>query len=322
MSFTKGHVPVLLDDFLYYFSIVSETAKNKGLNYFFDFTFGLGGHSLAILKNYDWVNIVAFDADPSACTMAAENYRDYIESGRLKIINSNFVEFGRHVETQTIKKAFAALADFGISSHQLSVEKRGFSFDDRSSLDMRIDPNATSIDAKNVVNSFSEEEIADILFRLGDERLSRPIAHEIAARRSEKSIESSFELAEIVRKVYKRHPRIKMDIDFATKSFMALRIFVNNELDAIASLLRNVKSSFNGGAWLFAISFHSNEDRIVKDFITEESCGCICPKQLPCVCNHKPAIKSIVRKPVCAKDAEMRENPRSRSAKMRIFELL
>jgi 16S rRNA (cytosine1402-N4)-methyltransferase len=323
MQFNEGHVPVLLDEFLSQFEVLSEGAGRGGRDSFIDFTFGLGGHSIPLLDRYAWLKIIAFDADPEVCRMTESKYAGYTETGRLTIINSNFIEFDSLISPERLNGVFGALADFGISNYQLFEKGRGFSFDDKESLDMRINPESHDMPADVAVNGFSAESLADIFYSLADERLSRQIARAIVEARTVKKIESCNELAEIVRKVYKRHPEIKTGVDFATKTIMALRIFVNSEFENIKTLLQKASSSFCRNSWLFTITFHSNEDRIVKDFIKTESRGCICPIEiLVCRCGHKASVKPVNRKPIGAGNDELRNNPRSRSAKMRVIEFI
>lgn len=323
MQFNEGHVPVLLDAFLSHFGVLSESSRRGGRDSFIDFTFGLGGHSIPLLQRYAWLKIIAFDADPQTCRLAESKYANYIETGRLAILNSNFTDFDSLISRQRLNDVFGALADFGISNYQLFEKGRGFSFDDDRSLDMRINPASSDISAAEVVNGFSAEALADIFYSLSDERLSRQIARAIVEERAVKKIQTCSRLAEIVRKVYKRHPEIKTGVDFATKTIMALRIFVNSEFENIKTLLHKASSGFCKNSWLFAITFHSGEDRIVKDFIKTESRGCVCPIEVPlCRCGHKATVKPLTRKPVGASGDELRNNPRGRSAKMRIIEFI
>ena len=323
MQFSEGHVPVLLDEFLSQFGVLSEMALRCGRDIFVDFTFGLGGHSIALLDRYVWLKIIAFDADPEVCRMAESRYAGYIETGRLSIINANFTEFDTLISLERLNGVFGAIADFGISNYQLFEKGRGFSFDDDQSLDMRVNPDSHDISAADIVNEFPAERLADIFYSLADERLSRQIARAIVEAREVKKIETCRQLAEIVRKVYKRHPDIKTGVDFATKTIMALRILVNSEFENIKTLLQKASSSFCKNSWLFTITFHSNEDRIVKEFIKTESRGCVCPIEIVlCRCGHKALVKPVNRKPLCAGDDELRSNPRSRSAKMRIIEFI
>ncbi|HBC73947.1 MAG: 16S rRNA (cytosine(1402)-N(4))-methyltransferase [Candidatus Wallbacteria bacterium GWC2_49_35] len=323
MNFNEGHIPVLLDEFLADFGVLYERHFRDGLDSFIDFTFGLGGHSLPLLEKYERLKIIAFDADPETCRLAEAKYADHIRDGRLSILNANFVDFDSAVSAERLKSVFGAIADFGISNYQLFESGRGFSFDDKTSLDMRLNRESEGVSAFEVVNDFSEGELADILYGLADETLSRQIAHAVAEARRVKKIETCREFAEIVRTVYKRHPKIKCAADFATRSIMALRIFVNSEFDNIRALLEKTSVRFVRNSWLFTISFHSNEDRIVKEFVKNESRGCVCPKEvIVCRCGHKASVRPVNRKPICAGGEELRINPRSRSAKMRIIEFI
>lgn len=323
MNFSEGHVPVLLDEFLSAFGVLYDRDFRAGRDLFIDFTFGLGGHSLPLLEKYDKLSVVAFDADPETCRKAVAEYRGYIESGRLRVINSNFAAFDSALDAPTLSRAIGGIADFGISNYQLFESGRGFSFDDSSSFDMRLDRESGGVSAAEVVNGFGEGELADIFYRLGDDPLSRPIARALVEARRVSEIKTCREFAEIVRGVYKRHPKVKCGVDFATRAVMALRIFVNSEFENIKALLEKASARFERNSWLFAISFHSNEDRIVKEFVKTESRGCLCPKEVfVCRCGHVASVRPVNRKPVCAGEKELRENPRSRSAKMRIIEFV
>ena len=317
------HVPVMLENVLSHFAVLADSYAQNGFCYFIDFTFGLGGHSAALLQKYDWLKVIGMDADFETCEMGRKKYSEYINSGRLEIINGNFVNFRDLIPQDKLSKTGMTLADLGISNYQLLTDGRGFTFDDRTALDMRIDQNSNQETAADVVNKYRENEIADILYEYADEKFSREIARSIIKYREKQPIISCHELAEIVRNVYKRHPAVKMDIDFATRAFMALRIFVNSELSNLTSLLEQTKSCLPAGANILIISFHSKEDKIVKNFMQQESRTCICPPQIiRCICNNKPKIKCITKKIIEPSAEEISSNPRSRSAKLRIFEII
>ncbi len=318
-----GHVPVLLEPVIDNFLMLEKVYKASGRNYFIDMTFGLGGHSAALLEKYEWLKIIALDADLKTCEMGLSKYQNHVASGRLQIIKGNFSTFETLIPEPILKSSLGAIADFGISNFQLLAPGRGFSFDDSESLDMRIDNVSGSETAEEVLNTYSQGELADIFYHLGDERLSREISSAVIKRRSASRIKSCSEFAEIVRSVYKRHPSIRMEIDFATKAVMALRIFVNDEFKNIEEMLKKTPVFFPSGSMLFMISFHSNEDRRVKEFIVDQSKDCVCPTSIPvCRCDHRARVRSVTRKPLTASDVEMRANPRSRSAKMRIYEII
>ncbi len=320
---TGGHVPVLLEPVTDNFSALEKVYTATGRDCFIDMTFGLGGHSIALLEKFEWLKIAALDADSKTCELGLARYRDYVDSGRLQIIRGNFSVFETLIPAAILKKSLGAIADFGISNYQLLDPGRGFSFDDSESLDMRIDTVSGSETAEEVLNTYSQGELADIFYRLGDERLSREIAAAVIKRRTVSKITSCSDFAEIVRNIYKRHPSIRMEIDFATKAVMALRIFVNDEFNNIEEMLKKTPAFFPSGSMLFMISFHSNEDRRVKDFIADQSKDCVCPAAIPvCRCDHRARVRSVTRKPLTAGDSEMRANPRSRSAKMRIYEII
>lgn len=315
------HKPVLLNQFLFFFNEYYNKLSNK--NIFIDFTFGFGGHSIPLLNLYPNLKIIGFELDTKTCDIIKEKYKNLIENQKLKLINDNFINFKKYLTNDEMLNVIGGIADFGLSSFQISSLGRGFSFNDNLSLDMRINTSNNSITAYEVVNKFTAQKLCKIFKEYGDEPLAYQIANEIIKVRSKNEIKSCYDLAQVIRNVYKRFPKIKSDIDFATKSIMALRIFVNFELDNIKNLLKSCLESFAKDSLLFTISFHSKEDKIVKDFIKTESKDCICPKEIIlCKCNHKAKIKSLTKKPICANENEINENPRSRSAKMRIIQFL
>lgn len=317
------HDPVLLQEVVE-FALKSPLAvEGSEYDHFIDMTFGLGGHTRAVLEKLPWAKVFALDADPETCEKGRAAFAGHISSGRLTICNANFSNFADAVPPAVRARAFAAMADFGISNFQLFSNDRGFSFDSSSSFDMRVDRHGGGITAYDVINGHAAKDIADMLYGLADEKLSREIAAEIVKRREKAPISSCAEFADIVRSVYKRHPRIRMEIDFATKALMALRIFVNDEFGNIERMLASLSGSLPKGAVVMAISFHSNEDRIVKDFLARETRDCLCPRDLPiCACGHRARFRAVVKKTVVADEAQKRSNPRARSARMRVFELI
>jgi len=314
---------VLLNEVLEHIATALNSSGLSGNGKFIDFTFGLGGHSLAALSRFASLGVIGIETDPTAIELSKDAARGFVSAGRLSIHNCNFADFDSAVSREELKKTVAALADLGISSYQIDSRGRGFSFDDDDSLDMRMNPAAGGESGYDVVNSYSEEELADIFFRFGDERLSRKIAYEILKRRKNGPISSCRALADIVRSVYHRYPSIRMDIDFATRAVMALRIFVNLELEKLGVLLDKTLDHFPAGARVMIISFHSKEDSVVKEFIKSNSSTCTCPPRLPaCVCGKKPRVRPVTRKTVIPSDGEKNINPRSRSARMRVYEVL
>lgn len=319
----SAHVPVLLEEVLEQLGGAMKSPENADRDRFIDFTFGLGGHSFAALSRFENLKVSATEADPYAIELAKNAASGFVEAGRLAIYNGNFADFDSAIPARETATAFAALADLGVSSYQIEAGGRGFSFDDDESFDMRMNPLSGGESAADVVNSLGEEELADIFYSYGDERLSRKIAAEIVRRRKTAAIRSCREFAEIVRTVYHRFPSIKMGIDFATRAVMALRIYVNLELENLGTMLEKTLSRFEPGTRVMIISFHSKEDLAVKEFIRKNSSPCVCPPRSPvCVCGARPRLRPVTRKPVVPREEEKSGNPRSRSAKMRIYEVI
>ena len=211
-----------------------------------------------------------------------------------------------------------AVFDIGVSSMQLDEAERGFSFSKEGALDMRMSQSGVS--AKDIVNTYGEEELADLIYQYGEERKSRQIAKQIAEYRRAKEIETTTELAEIIYKVI--HKKFG-EIDPATRTFQALRIAVNDELGELSRGLNGAASRLLKGGRLVVVDFHSLEDRIVKQAMAEAAKGCTCPPEFPvCVCGKKPRVKLITRKPIVSGEEELERNPRARSAKLRICEKL
>lgn len=285
---------------------------------YLDGTFGGGGHSRALLEaEPDLAQLWVVDADPGAIvraeTLAAET------DGRVRPIHGNFGDLARLAATHAVPPLDGLLLDLGVSSFQLDQAERGFSFRFDASLDMRFDP-TQGISAAEIVNEWDEAEIAAIIWRYGEERQSRTIARAILAARAEAPIATTGQLASIIsdalggRRGKAAHP--------ATKTFQALRIAVNEELDVLPRALDAALDLLAPGGRLVVISFHSLEDRIVKQVFERESLTCICPPEQPiCTCDHHPRLRRI-GKPVKPSQAELAANARSRSAIMRVAERL
>jgi 16S rRNA (cytosine1402-N4)-methyltransferase len=265
-----------------------------------DATAGGGGHAVEILKKIvPGGSLIALDADPEAMGRAQETLKDF---KNYKIINENFRNLDRVLSKENIKTLDAALFDLGVSSYQLDDKSRGFAFKTDAALDMRMDPKS-GISAHGIVNKLKEEELADIIGKFGEERFSKRIARFIARRRSEKPINTTGELAEIVhRAVGYRRGRV----DTATRTFQAIRIAVNDELGALEEGVKKAVSWLNIGGRIAVISFHSLEDRIVKNLFRAYS--------------DLGVLKIITKKPLKPQAEEAAANPRSRSAKLRVAE--
>lgn len=300
------HKPVLYNE-------VIENMIKPEYTIYLDCTLGGGGHSEGILKNSSGT-LIAIDQDDEAINFASERLKDY--SDRLKIFRNNFKNMDSVVYMAGYEKVDAILMDIGVSSKQLDDPNRGFSYKYEAKLDMRMDKN-TSISAYEVVNKFSEKEIADIIFKYGQEPNARKIAKYICRARENSDIETTTDLAQIViraiGKSMKKHP--------AKRTFQALRIYVNNELDVLELALDKAVQLLNSGGRLLVITFHSLEDKIVKEKFRYYENPCTCPKDLPiCICQKKPLGKIVNKKAIVAKKNELDENNRSHSAQLRIFE--
>lgn len=282
-----------------------------------DCTAGSGGHSLEIAKRLTaGGHLIAIDQDPAAIAAAKERLRAYAD--RVTFVGNNFSELDTILQGEKID---GALIDLGVSSYQLDTPERGFSYRFDAPLDMRMDPHA-AIDAYTVINTYSEAELSRILYEWGEERFAARIAQKIVAAREKSPIATTFEFVDVIKSALPpnakdgpHHP--------AKRSFQAIRIEVNRELDRIEPTLRTIADALRPGGRVAAISFHSLEDRIVKQTFTALSKGCTCPPNFPvCVCGKKPVLRVVTRKPILPDAKELAENQRSHSAKLRIAEKL
>ncbi len=280
-----------------------------------DCTLGGGGHSLLLLESFPDIKLIAFERDSTMVGRAKNKLRPYLQ--QCDIINDNFSEIPFYLSGME-DSVSAILYDFGISSFHLDDDERGFSIKDDTPLDMRLDPGCT-VSAADIVNGFDEEKIADILYHFGEERFSRRIARRIVAERQNGKIERTTQLSEIVMKSYPLKRGRRNTIHPATRTFQALRIFVNNELDSITASLNDSWKFCETGGRICAISFHSLEDRIVKQTFRSLAKGCYCDGTM-CSCDRIPRVRLVTKKPLVPGDTECAENSRSRSAKMRVCE--
>ncbi len=287
---------------------------------YIDATAGGGGHSLEIAKRLgDGARLIAFDRDKNAINAARERLRDY--SDKVIFINDNFSSIGRVLEEYRVDRLGGVLADLGCSSHQFDTPERGFSYMHDAPLDMRMDTDAP-LSAYEVVNEYSAERLKKIIYDYGEERFAPRIAAKIAECRMTAPIKTTLELSEIIKSVIPPAARTGGPHP-AKRTFQAIRIEVNSELDAIEPLIRTAGAALEKSGRIAVISFHSLEDRIVKQTYKSMSEGCTCPKDFPvCICGNKPIIKEITKKPILPSEAELNENPRSRSAKLRVAEKL
>ena len=306
-----SHTSVLL------YECIEALDIKDGLTYV-DCTAGGGGHSLEIAKRLGPNSrLICFDRDKNAIAAATERLRDYLD--RVTFINDNFSSLGRVLRDYGINNLGGVLADLGCSSHQFDVAERGFSYMQDAPLDMRMDTDSP-VRAYNIVNEYSEDELRRIIFEYGEERFASRIAAAIVRRREEKPIETTVELSDVIKSAIPVKARTDGPHP-AKRTFQAIRIEVNRELDAIRPLIEAAARNLVPGGRIAIISFHSLEDRPVKQAIKELSSGCTCPRDFPvCVCGKKPILKEITKKPILPSDEELSENPRSRSAKLRVAE--
>lgn len=312
MSIEFSHRPVLLDE-----CIEGLAVKPDGI--YVDGTCGGGGHSFEIAKRLTSGRLIGIDQDEDAVRAASQRLSVY--GDRVTVVRSNFSELSDVCAELGISKIDGILIDLGVSSFQLDEADRGFSYSADAPLDMRMD-RRRELSAYEVVNTYSEEALKRILFEYGEERFSAKIAERIVSERAQNPIRTTLELSEIIKNAIPaaarnggHHP--------AKRSFQAIRIEVNGELDVIAPTVNAATSLLNEGGRMAIITFHSLEDRIVKQAYSKLAEGCICPKSFPvCVCGNKPKIKIITKKPILPSSKELEENPRSRSAKLRIAEKL
>lgn len=300
-------------EFVHKSVLFDETIKSLNIDsnkIYADGTAGGGGHSREIAKNAK--RLIAIDQDPDAIKVLRERLGDI---GNVTIVQNNFENIKSILDELGIDGIDGMLLDLGVSSFQLDTAERGFSYHKDAPLDMRMSKQGMS--ARDVVNNYSEEKLADILFRYGEEKFSRRIAKNIIAARQDKPIETTLELVDIIKASY---PKAKMrDSHPARKTFQAIRIEVNGELDKLSHTLDEVLDCLNPSGRLSIITFHSLEDRMVKEKFNNWANPCTCPKEFPvCVCGKKPLGK--VLKPIAPSEAELEENPRARSSRLRIFE--
>ncbi len=299
------HISVLLNE-----CIESLNIKPDGI--YIDGTAGGAGHSREIAKRLDGGLLLALDQDPDAVEVATERLKDL----PAKVIRANFSQMDAVALSEGVEKVDGILLDLGVSSHQLDTAERGFSYHKDAPLDMRM--SQKGISAKDIVNSFSEKELSDILIRFGEEKFSRRIASRIVEARKQKEISTTLELAEIIANAVPAKER--RDGHPARKSFQALRIAVNGELDVLNEVLDKAFDLLKPDGVLAIITFHSLEDRMVKLKYKEFTTGCTCPPDFPvCVCGKTPRGRLFTRKPIEPTEKELEMNPRSRSAKLRVI---
>jgi len=305
------HTPVLLDETLDLLNL------RKDMNVV-DCTLGLGGHSIEMLKRIGAKGrLMGFDADENNLAEAESRIQaSGIRRQQFILINSNFEHLKDEIEENKFPNPDAILFDLGFSSPHVDDPERGFSFQKKGPLDMRYDQNQ-KLTADIVVNSYKEKNLADIIYKYGEERRSRVIARRIVESRKKKRITTTLELAEIAFSTVKGYQKIHP----ATRTFQALRIYVNRELEVLENALHQAIDITAKGGRIAVISYHSLEDRIVKNIFRYYTKNCICPKELPvCQCNFKKKLYLLTKRPIIPSGIEVEMNPRSRSAKLRVAE--
>ena len=308
-----SHKSVLL------FECIEALNIRNGYTYV-DCTTGGGGHSLEIAKRMGKDSrLICFDQDTDAIKAAKERLIEF--SDRVTFVNENFSSLGSVLEDLKVDNLGGVLADLGCSSYQFDTPERGFSYMNDAPLDMRMNKDAP-LSAYNVVNEYSEFDLRKIINDYGEERFAGRIASSICRARSESKIETTFQLSEIIKSAIPAAARVNGPHP-AKRTFQAIRIEVNAELDVISPMVASAADKMVSGGRIAVISFHSLEDRIIKHAFKELSSGCTCPRDFPvCVCGKQPKIKEISKKPILPSEDELLENPRSRSAKLRIAEKL
>ena len=302
------HVSVLLEE-----CVTGLNIRPEGI--YVDGTLGGAGHSSQIAKRLTTGRLIGIDRDPVALKAAGERLAPY--GDRVTLVHSNFCEMASVLESLGISGVDGILLDLGVSSPQLDDGERGFSYMADAPLDMRMD-GGDALTADTVVNTWSYEELKKILYEYGEERYAPAIASAILRRRETAPIRTTLELVDVIRSAMppaalreKQHP--------AKRSFQAIRIAVNDELNSVAKAMEDAIPLLNPGGRLAVITFHSLEDRIVKNAMAAAAKGCICPPEFPvCVCGRKPQVDILTRKPIVSAPQELERNPRARSAKLRI----
>lgn len=307
-----SHKPVL-----FYETVDGLNIKPDGI--YVDCTLGGAGHSSLALSRITTGKLICLDQDMDAIENAKEVLLPY--EGKFELVHTNFERVGEVLDEIAPEGIDGAMIDLGVSSHQLDTAERGFSYHLEAPLDMRMDKSA-SLSAFDVVNGYSFSELCRILRDYGEEKRAASIASAIIKKREEAEIKTTLELAEIIKSAFPPKERFEGKHP-ARRSFQAIRIEVNRELAIIPPTLDALISRLKKGGRLSVITFHSLEDRVVKEAFKKYTDGCTCPREFPvCVCGFEPSIKNVTKKPIVPSSEEQEENPRSRSAKLRVAEKL
>ncbi len=305
-----SHKPVL-----FYETVDGLNIKPDGV--YIDCTLGGGGHSSLVLSRLTTGKLICLDQDMAAIENAKKVLAPY--EGKYQLVHTNFENVGQVIAELCPEGIDGAMIDLGVSSYQLDTPERGFSYHYDAPLDMRMDTDSP-LSAKDVVNTYSQSDLCRILTNYGEEKRAAAIARAIVKAREEKPIETTLELAEIIKTAFPPKERFEGKHP-ARRSFQAIRIEVNRELDIIPRTLDQLVAGLKKGGRLCVITFHSLEDRVVKESIKGYTNGCTCPRDFPvCTCGFKPSLMNLTRKPIVPSKEEEEENPRSRSAKLRIAE--
>lgn len=303
------HVSVLLEECIEQLNINPD-------GIYVDGTMGGGGHSLEIAKKLENGKLIAIDQDLEAHEAGRKRLKEHLN--KIIFVHNNFCNIKNVLDELQIDKVDGILLDIGVSSYQLDEEERGFSYQHDGELDMRMDT-TRNFSAYNLVNEYSEKEINDVIFTYGEERWAKRIAEFIVEARKDKPIETTYELVEIIKKAIPKGAR-KDGPHPAKRTFQAIRIEVNKELDVLKQVIDDGMGKLNEDGRFCIITFHSLEDRIVKETYRNCENPCVCPQQFPvCMCNNKPFGKIITRKPILPSKEELEVNHRSRSAKLRVI---
>ena len=308
-----SHEPVLLNE-------VIDALAIKPDGIYLDGTAGGGGHSSAIAARLTGGKLIALDRDPEAVAAAGARLSRY--GDRARVIRSNFSEIDSVCDSLGIAALDGVLLDLGVSSHQLDTPERGFSYISDAPLDMRMDTSA-ALCAADVVNGYPRERLEKIIFEYGEEKFASRIASKICEKRETAPIKTTGELVNVIKSAIPAAAMRGAEHHPAMRTFQAIRIEVNGELDVIEPTIRKAVSLLAPGGRIAVITFHSLEDRRVKQTFAELARGCVCPPDFPvCVCGHKPEIRLVTKKPVTASPGELERNTRSHSAKLRTAEKL
>jgi len=303
------HIPVLLNE-----SLDLLIKKKDGI--YFEGTLGFGGHTSEILKRLDKQGVlISTDVDISAFEYSKKRFEN---DKRVRLYNLNFSLIDVISKIELLMFFDGVIADLGVSSYQLDRVSSGFTYSSDAALDLRMDRSLKTT-AADIVNSFDEEDLANIIFEYGEERNSRKIARQIINSRTSKIIKTTFDLKKIIEEITPQRYLVKT----LSRVFQALRIYINNELESLKQFLNNSMKVLKSGSRIVVISYHSLEDRIVKEFFKYEELDCVCPKDAPvCTCDKESRVKILTKKPVVPSQEEIKFNRRARSAKLRAAEVV